>query len=313
MDTNLAGIQSTLHAASGSGAALIHELSMVLFAGATLILLIVIGLVMYGIASGPRRIVIRHWIIYGGLVFPIVTLSALLAYSLSIGNSLDVHAPSNALRIQVTGKQWWWEVRYEMPDNAPAVVLANELHIPIGQPVEILLTTSDVIHSFWVPALAGKVDMIPGRINRLVIRSDRPGVYRGQCAEYCGGQHALMAFHLVAQPDEQFRSWLARQAQPASIPDDPSLKSGYELFFRGGCAECHTVRGTPATGQLGPDLTHIGSRRSLGAGLLGNHVGTMAGWIAGAQDLKPGNRMPSVNAYTGRELRLVAAWLASLE
>jgi cytochrome c oxidase subunit II len=308
-----AGIQSSLHAADGSGAALIHELGLVLYVGAALIFLVVISLVMYGILSNARRAEVRHWIIGGGVVFPIVTLSALLVYSLSIGNALDAHAPAGALRVHVTGKQWWWEVRYEIPGSATAAVLANELHVPVGQPVELLLTTSDVIHSFWAPPLAGKVDMIPGRTNRLLIQAQKPGVYRGQCAEYCGGQHALMAFYLVAEPQERFRSWLARQAQPISLPGDPSMKLGYDLFFRGGCAACHAIRGTPAIGEMGPDLTHVGDRRSLAAGVLGNHIGTMAGWIAGAQDVKPGNHMPSVNAYTGRELRAVSAWLESLE
>jgi cytochrome c oxidase subunit 2 len=155
--------------------------------------------------------------------------------------------------------------------------------------------------------------MIPGRTNRLVIRTDQAGVYRGQCAEYCGGQHALMAFHVVAQPREQFEAWLAQQAQPASIPDDPFLREGYEAFFRGDCQECHAIRGTRATARKGPDLTHVGSRRSLAAGVLDNHIGTMAGWIAGSQEVKAGNLMPSANVYSGRDLRALSAWLGSLE
>jgi cytochrome c oxidase subunit 2 len=310
---NDAGMQSSVHAAAGSSAALIHELGLVLYVGAALIFLVVISLVVYGVLSDVRRAEVRHWVIGGGLVFPIVTLSALLVYSLSIGNALDAHSSKGAWRVHVTAKQWWWEVRYEIHGNANDAVMANELHVPVGQPVEILLTTSDVIHSFWAPPLAGKVDMIPGRTNRLIIQTDEAGVYRGQCAEYCGGQHALMAFYLVAEPEERFRSWLARQAQSVSVPADPSMKLGYDLFFRGGCAACHTIRGTPAIAQTGPDLTHVGGRRSLAAGVLGNHIGTMAGWIAGAQDVKPGNQMPSVNVYTGRELRALSAWLESLE
>lgn len=246
-------------------------------------------------------------------MFPVATLSAVLVYSLHVGNVLHTDVRGSALRIHVTGKQWWWEVRYETADGQGSVVLANELHIPVGRPVELQLATHDVIHSFWVPSLAGKVDMIPGRTNQLVLYTQERGLFRGQCAEYCGGQHALMALYVVAQPPDDFRRWLEREARPVIRPTDPMLIEGYELFFRGGCNGCHTVRGTPAAGQLGPDLTHVGSRHSLGAGILDNHVGTMAGWIAAAQDVKPGNFMPSLNIYTGHELRAISAWLESLE
>ncbi|MGH8176399.1 MAG: cytochrome c oxidase subunit II [Steroidobacter sp.] len=305
--------QSAMHAAPGSGAELLHELGLVLYIGAGLIFTAVMCLVIYAVFTPERRADMRRWVIGGGVIFPVVTLSALLVYSLSIGNSLELHAPDDALRIQVTGKQWWWEVRYEAEDFEGAIVLANELHIPADRRVRIELTTSDVIHSFWAPSLAGKVDMIPGRTNHLVLEVDEPGVYRGQCAEYCGGQHAWMAFHVIVEPEENFRAWLAGQVQPASTPDDPFLKLGYDMFFRGECHECHAIRGTPANATDGPDLTHVGSRHSLAAGMLRNHIGTMAGWIAGAQDMKPGAAMPSMNVYTGRELRALSAWLESLE
>jgi cytochrome c oxidase subunit 2 len=306
-------IQSVLYPARGSAAALIHELGMVLYVGTAVIFLLVIGLMLYATFSGPRRIDPRRWIVGGGLLFPIITLSVLLIYSLAIGDALETQPAADPLRIHVTGKRWWWEVRYEPGDDSDAIVLANELRVPAGRPVHIELTTSDVIHSFWVPTLAGKVDMIPGRTNHLVIQAAEPGVYRGQCAEYCGGQHALMAFYVVAEPEPAFERWLAREARPASVPTDPFLRLGYDMFFRGGCQECHAIRGTPAESSVGPDLTHVGSRRSLGAGVVGNHIGTMAAWIAGAQDLKPGNLMPSMNVYTGRELRAISAWLESLE
>jgi cytochrome c oxidase subunit 2 len=304
--------QSAVHAASGSSAALIHELGLVLYIGGGLILALVLALTAYGVARGPQRISTRRWIIGGGLAFPIVTLAGLLVYSISVSNSLHTHASHDALRVHITGKQWWWEVRYELPDNE-FVVLANELHLPVGQSMELILTTSDVIHSFWIPAIAGKVDMIPGRSNRLVIKTDAPGVYRGQCAEFCGLQHALMAFHVIAEPQDQFDAWLARQRQPALRIQDASLQVGYQLFIKGGCAKCHTIRGTAATGTTGPDLTHVGSRHSLAAGILRNHIGTMAGWIAGAQDVKPGNAMPSNYTYSGQELRTLSAWLENLQ
>jgi cytochrome c oxidase subunit 2 len=304
--------QSIVHPAAGSGAELIHELGVVLYAGGALIFVAVMLLALRAVLARGERIRAEAWVIGGGLVFPVAALTALLVYSFFVGNALPMHRAGAGSRIEVVGKQWWWEVRYEAPNGAP-ITLANELRIPVGEPVQLALSTSDVIHSFWVPSLAGKVDMIPGRVNTLVITADAPGVYRGQCAEYCGGQHALMAFYVIAQTPEDFRAWLEREAEPAPEPADDFLRLGRDMFFHGDCHECHTIRGTPANGRDGPDLTHVGSRRSLGAGALRNHIGTMAGWIAGAQDVKPGNRMPSMNVYSGRELRALSAWLMSLE
>jgi cytochrome c oxidase subunit 2 len=187
------------------------------------------------------------------------------------------------------------------------------LYIPVGRPVEVALRSDNVIHSFWVPALAGKVDMIPGRTNRLVIEARVPGVFRGQCAEYCGLQHAWMAFYVVAVPEAAYRQWRTDQAAPAIEPADATLRRGREAFLREGCGACHAVRGTPANGTLGPDLTHVGSRLSLAAGRLDNHAGTLAGWIADSQGIKPGNLMPSMNVFSGEELRAVAAYLESLK
>ena len=305
---NTRQMQSVMHGALGSHAELLHELGLVLYIGAAVIFIVVIALALWSVFATPRPVRWQRWIIGGGLIFPIATLTALLLYSLSIGNALDIHPPDDALRIHVTGYQWWWEVRYEDKDGA-SVVAANELHIPVGRSVHLSLSAHDVIHSFWVPPLAGKVDMIPGRTTHLTLRTDEPGVFRGQCAEYCGAQHAFMALYVIAEPAERFEHWLVKESQPAA----PAQNEGQELFFRGGCAQCHTIRGTAADGILGPDLTHVGSRRSLGAGMLSNHIGTMAGWIGGAQDLKPGNRMPSMNIYTGNELLLLSEWLGNLE
>ncbi len=306
-----ARMQSTLDPASGSAAWSIDELGLVLYAGGAVILAVVCILAISGVVSGPRRVDARRWLLVGGLILPAILLVALFLHALRIGHALVAHEIPGALRIHVTGKQWWWDVRYE--DGDDGVPLANELHIPLGRPVEILLGSSDVIHSFWVPALAGKVDMIPGRTTRLVVRADRAGTWRGQCAEFCGAQHALMAFHAVAEPAADFEAWLAHQARDAARPADAESQLGQDLFFRAGCAACHAVRGTGADGRLGPDLTHVGSRHSLAAGTLGNHVGTMGGWIAGTQDLKPGSLMPSTGSLTGPELRALAAWLESLE
>jgi cytochrome c oxidase subunit 2 len=327
-------VDPTWKPAPGSGAALIHELSLALYAGGALIFVFVMVLLLHAVFSRARPIRPRLWLAGGGLMFPAAVLAALLGYSVAVSNTLYnfqgegvlrflldcVSDASRALggasrnavvRIEVNARQWWWEVKYR--DGAGEFELANELHLPAGRPVEIELVTEDVIHSFWVPSLAGKVDMIPGHRNRLVLTADVPGVHRGQCAEYCGGQHALMGIVAVVETEADFQLWRERQARDAAPPADDFLAEGRAAFMRGGCADCHTVRGTEARGDLGPDLTHVGSRRMLGAGVLDNHVGTMAGWVAGGQGVKPGNAMPDARVYDGRELRAVSAWLMSLE
>jgi cytochrome c oxidase subunit 2 len=283
--------------------------------------------------SAPRPIRARRWLIGGGLAFPGIVLSALLVYSLAVGGALAnyngqgvfrflldcVSDSSRALfttvarplRIEVTGRQWWWQVRYI--EDGGEFELANELRLPVGRPVDLVLVAGDVIHSFWVPALAGKVDMIPGRANRLRLKSDVPGVFRGNCAEYCGGQHALMGLLVVVEPEEDFARWRERQAQPAPPPADDFLALGRDAFLRADCGDCHTVRGTGAAGTSGPDLTHVGSREMLGAAVLDNHIGTLGGWIAGTQDQKPGSLMPDTRSLSGVELRALSAWLESLE
>jgi cytochrome c oxidase subunit 2 len=295
----LDGLQSALNP-QGPDAALIAEMSWVLFAGAAVIFAGVMALALYavfGSRQGTARLSPRLLVVGGGVVFTAVTLFALLIYSLARASALHP-AGQNALRIEVVGEQWWWRVRY------PEFETANEIRVPIGRPVELVLRSADVVHSFWVPVLAGKLDMIPGRANVLRVRADRPGEYRGQCAEYCGGPHAWMALYFVAQQPAEFEEWAAAQRRPA-------LRSN-ELFAAH-CATCHTVRGTPAAGQLGPDLTHVGSRLSIGAGLLPNNAGALGAWIASSQHLKPGNLMPSFRHFTGEELRHLAAYVASLD
>ena len=304
-------LQSALAPASNAAEA-INQLGLVLYAGGAAILALILALAAIGALNLPRRANERAGLIGGGLVFPIVVLGALLAYALHTGNALSVIA-SRSVDIEVTGKMWWWEVRYIDAATRASVTLANELYVPVGRPVEIALRSDNVIHSFWVPALAGKVDMVPGRVNRLVVHAREAGVFRGQCAEYCGVQHSWMAFYVVAVPEDAYRQWLARQAAPANEPADAFLDQGRRAFLREGCGTCHTVRGTPAAGALGPDLTHVGSRLSLGAGRLDNHAGTLAGWIADSQTLKPGNLMPAMNVFSGEELRAVAAYLESLK
>jgi cytochrome c oxidase subunit II len=309
------GPQSAL-APAGVGARELAELWWVMAAGAVVIFVLVIGCAVYAalIAPRPHPDFAGTWfIVGGGVALPVVVLRALLTYSFVLGRGLSREPGPEALRIEVVGKQWWWEVRYLPPGGSAPVVSANELRLPVGQPVELLLSSPDVIHSFWVPRITGKRDMIPGRVNRLVLEVEEPGIYRGQCAEYCGGPHAWMAFYAVAEEPEAFAAWLEREALPAALPEDPFLARGASLFLDSGCGACHAIRGTAAAGQLGPDLTHVGGRHSIGAGILPNNVGTIAGWIADAQAIKPHNKMPSFNVFSGEELRALAAYLASLE
>jgi cytochrome c oxidase subunit 2 len=307
-------LSSVIDPAAHSGAELIDQLGTVLYVGGATIFIVVMILTLYGVYCRGRSINAQRWIIGGGLVFPAVTLTVLLVYSLVIGDGLTTHAtPSDTLRVHVIGKQWWWEVRYEQPGSDEPIVLANEIRLPTNQPVELVLSTADVIHSFWAPSLAGKVDMIPGRTTRLQLKTSEAGTFRALCAEYCGGQHALMTLFIVTQEPGEFNAWLARQRQPIVAPSDPFLKLGHDAFFKGDCHTCHTIRGTSANATDGPDLTHVGGRKTLAAGTLNNHIGTMAGWIAGPQDVKPGNKMPDTPVFTGTELRALSAWLGSLQ
>ena len=286
-----------------------------MFIGAGLIFLFVMALTAFASLAGASRAAWlgrRATIIAGGMVFPIVTLSLLLVYGLLLTRSLGMPG-APALRIEVIGEQFWWRVHYLDAAGAPHLVTANEIRIPTGLPVEFVLKSNDVIHSFWVPSLAGKLDMIPGRANVYRFGADRPGIYRGQCAEYCGAQHALMAFYLVAMERDEFDAWYARQSEPAPKSTHPIAARGEALFFENGCGACHTIRGTPAAGTIGPDLSHLGSRVSLAAGTFPNNQGTLAGWIASAQHLKPGNAMPSFGNLRGEELRAMAAYLGSLK
>jgi cytochrome c oxidase subunit II len=308
------GIQSALDPA-GADASRIYMLTIVMSAGGTLIFLGVTGLLLYAIFADPARrgwLGSRNTILYGGLAFPIVVLSALLPYGLIVMRDTDAPA-SGALPIEVIGEQYWWRVRYPADGERPEAVTANEIVIPVGQPIAVSVTAADVIHSFWIPNFGGKIDMIPGRVNRLNFTAERPGVYRGVCAEFCGDQHARMAFDVLALEPEAFSAWRMRQAEPAPAPEIPFLERGRELFRTGGCGSCHAVRGTEANGQFGPDLTHVGSRRTIGAGQFPNNVGTLAGWIANTQHIKPGARMPSYGSLTGEALRALAGYLESLK
>lgn len=246
----------------------------------------------------------------GGVLLPLVVLVPLLGLTAYTSTAMIPPGPP-ALTIEVIGHQFWWEVRY--PEQG--FITANEIHIPVGRPVELRLFTADVIHSFWVPQLHGKVDMIPGQDNTLVIQADEAGTYRGQCAEFCGVQHALMAFVVVAADEEQFAAWAARQALPASELDDPLLRQGQQVFLGSNCVYCHVIQGvTPedALTAVGPDLTHLASRQTLAAGVIENNRGNLGGWIIDPQAIKPGNQMPAAN-LDADSLQALLAYLESLE
>jgi cytochrome c oxidase subunit 2 len=221
--------------------------------------------------------------------------------------TVSAAAPS-ALRVVVVGHQWWWEYRY--PDLG--VTTANELHLPVGESSQLEITSADVIHSFWVPQLQAKMDLIPGRVNRMWLEADRPGIYRGQCAEYCGLQHANMIFYVVAQTPAAYQAWLARESQGVAPPATADLLRGQEAFLTQPCVACHTIRGTPANGTVGPDLTHFGSRLSIGAGTVPNTPGNLAGWIVDSQGLKPGNKMPPIE-LPAQDLQDLVQYLESLK
>lgn len=216
-----------------------------------------------------------------------------------------------AFTIAVIGYRWWWEARYSFGGTSPDFATANEIHIPVGKSVRFTLSSADVIHSFWVPALGGKTDLIPGQTNVTWLKADHAGVYRGQCSEYCGAQHAKMAFTIVADPPAAFETWRAAQARPAAAAPEESAQAG-QAVFQQRCAKCHTVRGSGADGRRGPDLTHVMSRAHLAAGAIPNNAGWLSAWIADPQHIKPGALMPKLG-LSGPELAEVRQYLLTLQ
>ena len=293
---------------AGPYAGSITILSWFLIAMACGVLLIVLASLWVALFGGER---IRKklggakavWI--GGIGFPVVVLTVLLVYGLSLTRNLTEPVPRTAMRVRITGEMWWWRVAYLDGQGRPAMIDANELHIPAGQPVLLELESNDVVHSFWVPRLSGKLDMVPGRRNILPIQADTPGVFAGQCAEYCGGPHALMGFVVIAHEPAEFALLMAgrRTKRPAGSAE------GAALFRSTGCAACHRIAGTHANGMAGPDLTYAGSRRSLGAGILPNNRGTMMGWIGDSQSIKPGNRMPPYKMLSAAQLQTLTDYV----
>jgi cytochrome c oxidase subunit 2 len=214
--------------------------------------------------------------------------------------------------IELTGNQWWWQAQYDNPDASRILVTANEIHIPVGRPVMIMGRSHDVIHSFWVPGLHGKRDLIPSRVTTEWIQADKPGAYRGQCAEFCGLQHAHMVLWVIAEPEAKFDEWMQKQLKPAVPPTDSVLQHGQQVFLNNECIFCHSIRGTTAAGQMAPDLTHFGSRRGIAANTLPNTTGNLTGWIVDPQSVKPGNHMATI-AVNPDDLQPLAEYLESLK
>lgn len=280
-----------------------------------LIWLAVVVLLLH--ATRGRRAVVGEraagrLIFWCGAAIPSVLLFLLLAYALWLMPGLRPFAQASepaALRIQVTGEQFWWRVAYRPAEGGAPILSANEIRVPVGERVEFALNSTDVIHSFWIPSLGGKMDMIPGRTNRLSMTATKPGTYRGACAEFCGTSHALMALTALAMEPGDFRQWLAAEAAPS-----PGVHtSGGELFLRHGCGACHRVAGTEADGTVGPDLSHVGSRQTLGAGILPNDAETLERFIAHPDLIKPGSKMPAFSMLPEEDITAIAAWLRGLE
>jgi len=253
-------------------------------------------------------------------IIPAIILIVILLFTFNTQRILAnppelAEAGRNALNIRVVGHQWWWEFQY--PDLA--VTTANELHLPVGVPVRVELESADVIHSFWVPYIAGKQDAIPGRVNPLIIQADEADTYSGQCAEFCGIEHALMRFQVVSESQSEFNSWAQNQraipgfaATPTAGGQQSLVSQGAQVFANGACVTCHTLRGTPAQAKIGPDLTHFGSRKSLAANTLPNTPENLAKWLRNPQAVKPGNDMPNLN-LSDQDVDALVAYLESLK
>ena len=246
-------------------------------------------------------------------VATVLILLLILVVSVSTGKAVSELGPKDrGMVVEVTGNQWWWSVRYLNDEASRIVLTANEIHIPVGRPVMIRGNSTDVIHSFWVPNLHGKIDLIPSRVTTLWIEADHPGEFRGQCAEFCGLQHAHMALWVIAEPEDKFQQWMERQLQPAVAPVDEIKMRGEQVFLNNACVYCHSIRGTAAAGQVAPDLTHVGSRKTIAAGALPNNKGSLAGWIVDPQTIKPGNHMATIN-LPAKEIQPLVEYLESLK
>lgn len=299
--------------AAGDAAQTIETVTWVLIGGGLLIFIGVMLLLAWSLRTRASALRPRLWVIGGGVVFPALVLTALFVWVLPRMPAWKPVPPADALIVTVNAHMWWWEVRYRDPATGADVRTANEIRIPVGRPVYFALTSADVIHSFWVPQLAGKMDMLPGRMQHLLVTAKEPGVWRGQCAEFCGAQHAQMALHVVGLEPQAFDAWLAAQVRPAPAPASARQELGRSAFVENRCNACHTVRGVSEQSRLGPDLTHFGSRLHLGAGMLANTPEGRERWLTHIQQIKTGARMPSYDRLDPATLDALGDWLGSLQ
>ncbi|HEY1498554.1 MAG TPA: cytochrome c oxidase subunit II [Acidobacteriaceae bacterium] len=324
-------VQSTWQS-SGPAAERITHLSIfmtVLFVVITLIMWLLVAWAFYRrrgtleehapIDAGGGQI----WIAIGGVAVPLLVLSLLFVLGLQLLTDFPIHgmhhggsavmAASMKPEIRITGHQWWWEVEYLNDDLPKQFTTANEIHLPVGRPVNIELVTRDVMHSFWIPALHGKVDLIPGMKNYIRIEAAQPGSYSGQCAEFCGAQHAMMRLLAVAQEPDEYEAWLEAQRKPGNDPATSEAQAGKQIFLAGPCSMCHTVRGTTAGGTVAPDLTHIAGRQMIAANCFPNNDAYLEAWITHAQSLKPEAQMPNLTQFTGEQLQDLVQYLRQLQ
>lgn len=322
---DLNGVHQVLEPA-GPQAARIAELWYLTVLICSVVFIAILAAVIYSLWRAPRvnadsqpdlnafthdEPKVRHWVIFS-VVTSTVLLLVLIVASILTDRDLKSLSLVDALHIEVTGHQWWWEVRYDDADLTKVFTTANEIHVPVGKPVIVTLKADDVIHSFWVPNLTGKADLIPGRTASLRFRADQAGTYRGQCAEFCGHQHAFMAFQVTAQNQQDFENWRTAQLQPAAEPQDAGALHGKQVFMQSPCAMCHTIQGTDAQAVTGPDLTHVASRNALAAGTLKNTPENLAKWISNPQSIKPGTNMPPT-ALSKEDLQSLVAYLGGLK
>jgi cytochrome c oxidase subunit 2 len=305
---------STLKA-EGSATRTIDGLWWFMFWIASAVFVIVMAILVASLLRRRRRTEIDRsdrrsetFVLVSGAAIPFVILTVLFLYVLHDLRTLSSAAGNTNLTVQVIGHDWWWEVRYPQQ----GAVTANEIHVPAGERVRVEVTTDDVIHSLWVPQLNAKIDLIPGQTNTTWFEADRPGTYRGQCAEFCGLQHAHMALSVIAQTPADFTTWLDNESQPLAAPTDPVARAGENDFLNSTCVGCHTIRGTVAEGDEGPDLTHVGSRRTIAAGTLTNTRANLERWVSDPQTIKPGAKMPPTELDPD-QLQAVLTFLQSLK
>jgi cytochrome c oxidase subunit 2 len=321
----MGGLHDVFAPAGPQAAALAH-LWWVTLAVCVLVFVAVMAALVYAVWRAPRvsedaapdvalidrpEPRLRRWVTLGVAVSTVLLL-ALLVTSFLTDRRLARLALADAVHIELTAHQFWWEARYDDAEPSRMFTTANELHVPVGRPVVLTLRSADVIHSFWVPSLHGKKDLIPGRESTFAVRADRAGVYRGQCAEFCGVQHANMLLSVTADAPAEYERWAEAQRRPAALPANDDARRGMELVVGSTCAMCHTIAGTGAQGRQAPDLTHVASRTTIGAGVLPNNAGTRAAWIIDPQAIKPGVNMPP-HAFSPQDVHAINAYLATLQ